>query len=411
MAKELPQVLKGFRDYLPNQQMGRIQIIRKISETFEKFGFAPMDTPALESYDLFAGKIGEEEKLMYKFKDLGDREVALRYDLTVPLVRFLSENKNLPKPFKRYQIGNVWRADKPQKGRFREFMQCDIDIVGSSSALADAEIIAALTAAYNSLEIGTVMVKYNNRQLVDEALTKLSLDKKAIANFMRTLDKLDKIGEAKVIETLGEFGLDKNIFAQYAEIMDEISKKYVTETENLLSDLGVTEKKFDKFLMRGLDYYTGIVFEFVLTGQETFGSVGSGGRYDKLIGSITGTETPAVGGSLGLDRLFAALEDSNKTESAKTVEAIVFNLDENLTSEYLKIATDLRSAGISTEFYFETTKLDKQFKYAENKKIQVAVIYGSEEAKTKKINLKNLQTKDQVTVDRSELIRKIQSFK
>src|SRR6185436_11259823 len=198
MSKEIPQVLKGFRDYLPQEQIARKKIIAKISEVFERFGFAPMDTPALESYSLFAGKIGEEEKLMYKFEDLGGRQVALRYDLTVPLARVVAENKDLPKPFKRYQIGNVWRADKPQKGRYREFMQCDIDVIGSDSVLADTEVIATLNAAYKSLEVGNVVVKINDRKLVDEALTKLKVPKEKIPAFMRTLDKLDKAGEDKI---------------------------------------------------------------------------------------------------------------------------------------------------------------------------------------------------------------------
>src|SRR3989344_4100327 len=156
MSKDIPQILKGFRDYLPQDAMPRKQIISKITAVFERFGFMIMDTPALESFELFQGKLGEEEKLMYKFRDLGEREVALRYDLTVPLARVLAENNNLPKPFKRYQIGNVWRADKPQKGRYREFIQCDIDIIGSNSLLADAEVVAIISEVFKILDIGEV---------------------------------------------------------------------------------------------------------------------------------------------------------------------------------------------------------------------------------------------------------------
>ncbi|MEO8065413.1 MAG: histidine--tRNA ligase [Candidatus Doudnabacteria bacterium] len=407
---EIPQLLKGFRDYLPQDALARKKIISKVSEVFERFGFSPLDTPALEPYELFQGKLGEDEKLMYKFTDLGGREVALRYDLTVPLARVFGQYRDLPMPFKRYQIGNVWRADKPQKGRFREFMQCDIDVIGSSSINADTEVVAALIAAYKSLEIGTFEVKYNDRKLVDEVLTQLKLSKEEIVKFMRTMDKLDKIGEEKVIASLREQGFGKNIWAEYTKLMDESSKAYVIEIEELLASAGVTQKRFDKYLMRGLDYYTGIVFEFTLLEKPEFGSVGSGGRYDNLIENITGVKTPAVGGSIGLDRLLAALEEMDVVAPQTATEVIVFNLDKNLAADYLNMATNLRNAGIDTEFFYETVKLDKQFKYAQAKNMQVAVIYGTEEAKEKKVNLKNLREKEQRTVDLDDLITEVKSM-
>src|SRR3990167_9629614 len=203
MAKEIPQTLKGFRDYLPNEQVVRKQVLNKISETFERFGFLPMDTPVLEYYELLGGKYGDEgEQLMYKFTDQGDRKVAMRYDLTVPLARVMASYPDLPKPFKRYQMALVWRADKPQKGRYRELMQCDVDVVGSNSINADVEVIAAMNAAYKSLEVGNVEVKFNDRKLVDEALGQLQVNRDDVPKFMRTLDKLDKMGKEKVIASL-----------------------------------------------------------------------------------------------------------------------------------------------------------------------------------------------------------------
>src|SRR3989344_3791018 len=270
MAKQIPQLLKGFRDYLPQEQMARKKIISKISEVFERFGFAPMETPALEPYELFKGKIGEDEKLIYKFEDLGGRLVSLRYDLTVPLVRVVSQYKDLPKPFKRYQIGTVWRAEKPQKGRFKELTQCDIDIIGSSSDLADAEVMAALIAAYNSLEIGSFVVKYNNRELVDQALTQLKVPKNMIGDFIRIMDKVAKLGEKKVLEMLLDKGFEKNILSDYSKAIEKISKDYVAKTQNLLSGMGVQNMKFDKYLMRGQDYYTGTIFEFELMEKPEF---------------------------------------------------------------------------------------------------------------------------------------------
>ena len=410
MSKEIPQLLKGFRDYLPQDAAARKKIISKISESFERFGFAPLDTPALESYDLFKGKIGEEEKLMYKFEDLGGREVALRYDLTVPLARVVATNRDLPNPFKRYQIAPVWRADKPQKGRFREFMQCDVDIVGSDSVFADAEVIGAIMSAYKSLEIGNFEVRFNNRALVDEALTKLKISKTDVSVFMRTLDKLDKIGEEKVLASLVEQGFAKDILEKYSELIDESSKPYALEMKNLLSGLGVENMRFDKYLMRGLDYYTGIIFEFGLLEKPEFGSVGSGGRYDNLLEKITGTKIPAVGGSIGLDRLFAAIEEMDVVAPKTAAEVIILNLDKNLTAEYLNMATNLRNAGIDTEFYYEPAKLDKQFKYAEARNMQVAIIFGADESKKRQVNIKNLQEKQQVTVDMADLITEVKSM-
>ena len=411
MAKEIPQILKGFRDYLPQEQLARKKIMQKISEVFERFGFAPMDTPALEYYELLGGKYGEEgEQLMYKFEDQGGRKVAMRYDLTVPMARFVASYPELPKPFKRYQMAPVWRADKPQKGRYREFMQCDVDIIGSDSIIADAEVIATFDAAFKSLEIGEVKVKFNDRKLVDQVLTKLNIVKKDIGNFMRTLDKLDKIGEEKVVESLVEQGFDRNILKKYSQLMEKSSKGYVNQMTQLLSGLGVEQMEFDKYLMRGLVYYTGIVFEFVLVAKPEFGSVCGGGRYDDLLEKTTGVKMPAVGGSIGLDRLFAAIQEMDVVAPQTAAEVIVFNLDENLTADYLNMTTNLRNAGIDAEVVYEPSKLDKQFKYAQAKNMQVAVIFGPDEASARKVTLKNLREKEQRTVDLDDLITEVKSM-
>ncbi|MBX4186892.1 MAG: histidine--tRNA ligase [Candidatus Doudnabacteria bacterium] len=407
---EIPQVLKGFRDYLPQEQIARRKIIAKISEVFERFGFAPIATPSLESYDLFAGKLGEDEKLMYKFDDLGGRKVSLRYDLTVPLARVVANYPDLPKPFKRYQIAEVWRADKPQKGRFREFMQCDADIIGSDSEVADAEVIAALNEAFKVLEIGEVVVRINNRGLIEKALEKIGVKKADRVKFLRIMDKMDKIGAEKVSAALLEEGFAESVLKDYENEVRSMDREYEGRMQNLLAGFGVNNIQFDPYLMRGLDYYTGIIFEFFLKNKTDFGSVGGGGRYDSLIEKISGKPMPAVGGSIGLDRLFAALTDAGLIAPQTAAEVIVFNLDKKLVPDYLNIVTNLRAAGIDAEFYYETTKLDKQFKYAEAKNTKIAVIYGTEEAKKKKVNLKNLQEKQQVTVDMDDLITEVKSM-
>ena len=236
MAKNIPQVLKGFRDYLPQEQTARNKIIAKISEAFERFGFSALQTPALEYYELLAGKYGEEgEKLMYKFKDQGGRMVALRYDLTVPLARVAASYPDLPKPFKRYQIAPVWRAENTQKGRFREFTQCDVDIIGTESRIADAEVIATINSAFSALEIGEVVVKYNNRELIDQALVKLKIGKGKLVPFLRIIDKLDKIGRKEVEKLLADEGFAKGALADYEKQMKVLARPFIEEMQNLLS--------------------------------------------------------------------------------------------------------------------------------------------------------------------------------
>jgi histidyl-tRNA synthetase len=411
MKNDVPQVLKGFRDYLPGEQIARRKIMAKISEVYERFGFAPIETPTVEYYDLLGGKYGEEgERLMYKFEDRGGRAVALRYDLTVPLARVMANYPDLPKPFKRYQMGSSFRAENPQKGRYREFTQCDVDIIGSSSLVADAEVIAAMNSAYGALEVGQVIVKFNDRKLIDAALSELGLDQSKVVPFMRILDKLDKIGEDKVLEELEKIGFQGKEFKGYKDIMATISKPFVAEMKNLLSGLGVANMEFDPFLARGLDYYTGTIFEFVLKDKPEFGSIGGGGRYDNLIGKVSGTDMPAVGGSIGLDRMFAALQDAGLVAPQTAAEVLVLNLDNKLVAEYLNMVTNLRGAGIDAEFYYDAVKLDKQFRYAEAKNMKLAVILGEEELKDRKVNIKDLEAKKQVTVDLDELITEVKSM-
>lgn len=406
-----PQVLKGFRDFLPNEQMARRKIINKISEVFERFGFAPIETPALEYYELLGGKYGEEgEKLMYKFKDQGGRLVALRYDLTVPLARVVSDYPDLPKPFKRYQIGPVWRAENPQKGRFREFYQCDVDIVGSDSLVADAEVVATINEAFVSLEIGEVEVRFNNRVLIDQVLDKLKISKSKVIGFMRAIDKLDKLEKNKVKAMLDDLGFRTGILESYASEMEAEAQTWVEDLEKLLSGFGVINMAFDPFLARGLDYYTSTIFEFVLKNKPEFGSIAGGGRYDKLIGKISGKDTPAVGCSIGLDRLFAALAEMGVIAPQTAAEVLVMNLDQKLMAEYLNIAKNLRDAGIDCEFYYESAKLDKQFKYAESKNMKLAVILGPDEAKKRKVSLKDLEAKEQRTVDLEDLVTEVKSM-
>jgi histidyl-tRNA synthetase len=254
------------------------------------------------------------------------------------------------------------------------------------------------------------VVRINNRSLIDQSLEKIGVKKDDRVKFMRIMDKMDKIGAEKVSEALIEEGFEASIVADYEKTVRQMDSGYESRMTELLAGFGVTNIVFDPYLMRGLGYYTGIIFEFFLKGKTDFGSVGGGGRYDNLIEKFSGKSVPAVGGSIGLDRLFAALTDSGKLAPQTAAEVIVFNLDKKLVPDYLNIATNLRAAGIDTEFYYDTSKLDKQFKYAESKNIQVAVIMGADEAKDRKVNIKNLAEKKQVTVDMEDLITEVKSM-
>jgi histidyl-tRNA synthetase len=400
MIKIEPRLLKGFRDFSPNEQAKRQAMFQKIQGVFERYGFLPLATPALEYKDILLGKIGEDEKLIYSFKDNGDRDVAMRYDLTVPLARYVAQNQGqLVLPFKRYQIAPVWRADNPQRGRFREFYQCDVDVVGSKSLLADAEVIACLCKALETLGLKNYKVRLNDRQ------TMANLSVLAI----RALDKFEKIGVDGVVAEMKEKGLGEDEIDKVKLILEAgnapSAPDTTTELMGLLADLGVAGDKvvFDPIVARGLDYYTGTVFETVLPDKPEFGSICSGGRYDNLVDQFSNQSLPAVGGSIGIDRLIEAMSQMDITQPPSPLTALVLNLDEKLTKDYIKLVSDLRQEGINTEFVYESVKLDKQFKYAENKNVRYTVIMGDKELATGTIQVKDVVSREQTELKREEL--------
>ncbi len=425
MPKIEPRTLKGFRDFLPERQIVRQKMIETIKASFETFGFEPLETPALEYTEILMGKYGDEgDKLMYRFRDNGGRDVALRYDLTIPLARVVAQYDNdIKKPFKRYQISPVWRAENTQKGRFREFYQCDADIVGSTSPLSDAEILAlsANTLCKLGLGNGDFVIRVNSREIISvfyDSL-KLSPEQKQIA--IRMVDKIDKIGKqgveeeleknnfsAKDIKTTLNFAgtkindIEKIGTAQksFPVIKDALNKLSVMVAKALVL---APKAKFviDFSIARGLDYYTGMIFEISLVRAPQFGSVLSGGRYDNLIGMFSNKSVPAVGASIGLDRLISALEELGLIKEQKTIiKVLVVNFDESLADDYLKLATELREAYINTMLYFEPTDLKKQLSYASDRGIQYVLLYGPNEAKEGMIIIKNLAkgTQEKVTI-------------
>lgn len=401
MAKIEVQTPKGFRDFLPADAKSRVYLLEKIKIVLERFGFEPLETPALEYAETLKGKYGEEEKLIYEFTDRGGRQVALRYDQTVPLARVVAQYKDLTKPFKRYQVQPVWRAENPQRGRFREFLQVDFDTIGTESILADAEVILAASQCLEEIGFPDFVIKVNDRSIFQE------LPKTAVA----AIDKLKKIGEDGVFLELKNKGFSPG---EARKILDQVKLKTATplidKLFKTLEDSGLSKDlfAFDPSLARGLDYYTGAIFEVEIEGYSA-GSVGGGGRYDNLIGTFANEKVPAVGFSFGFDRLLEAASELNllpKSESSTKVLVTIFN--EELTGDSLNLTSTLRNAGINTEVYLDPeAKLDKQLKYADNKKIPLVAILGPEEAKKGTVNLKNLTTGEQKELKEAELIKNL----
>ncbi|MFA6158037.1 MAG: histidine--tRNA ligase [Candidatus Paceibacterota bacterium] len=426
MPKIEPRTLKGFRDFLPEQQITRQKFMGIIRASYETFGFEPLETPALEYAEILTGKYGDEgDKLMYRFKDNGDRDVALRYDLTIPLARVAAQYENdLRKPWKRYQISPVWRAENSQKGRYREFYQCDADIVGSTSPLADAEILAlsAGTLVRLGIPASNFVVRVNSREIITAFYETLGFTAEQQVSAMRAVDKIDKIGPEGVTEELVRFGFladDVMAIINFASIriakLDDVPGAIATFPEvagalGKLSDIirsalllaPTTSFIIDFSIARGLDYYTGIIFETNLLKAPQFGAICAGGRYDNLIGTFSNRPIPAVGASIGLDRLLAALEELGITKAEKTTaQALIVNFDESLAPEYLKMASELRNAGVNTILYFDTADLKKQLSYASDKGIKFALMYGTNEAKEGIVVIKDLEkgTQEKVKID------------
>lgn len=411
MTSSKSQTLKGFRDFLPEKMAIRREVINRLKRVFEKYGFAELQTPSLEYQEVLRGKYGEgAEKLMYLFKDPGGREVGLRYDLTVPLARVIASHQDLPKPFKRYQIQPVWRAEKPQKGRYREFVQCDIDIVGSSSALADAEILALTSDALKALKFTSFKIKVNSREVLFSSMKDVGIPKEKWSTILRSIDKLDKKSQEEIEKELSEKGFtSKQIQDMLSVILNAKPDKFLNGVIKNAKAMGAKNIEFSPTLSRGLDYYTGPIFEAVVD-EPKIGSIAGGGRYDNLLGDLGGLDLPATGTSFGLDRLVDVIEELNLWPNiSKTPTVILVTVfSPELLDESIKIASLFRGENINTEIYpSENAKLDKQLKYADKKNIPWITIIGPEEVKTGKVVLKNLTTGKQKVLAVENLIKEI----
>lgn len=425
-----PRILKGFRDALPSLEISRKEIQRSLEHSFENFGFVPIDTPVLEYREVLLGKGGgETDKQVYAFQDHGSRDVAMRFDLTVPFARFMAAHAaELVLPFKRYHIAKVWRGENTQRGRYREFYQCDFDIVGTDCAAADFEILFMIKNSLEKLGVQGFRIHLAHRGIFNAFLEQLGLEKEGV-EILRTVDKLSKVGEETVKELLEPLtGSEKGaLILEYiraektpAQTLEKLTRlvgadnpsiSRVGELFRLAEQTGIDEMVIlDPAITRGLDYYTGVVYETFLTDLPELGSVCSGGRYNNLAGLYTRQELPGVGASIGLDRLLAGLEELGRL-SAKdtTTRVLVFNMADSLMGHYFYLAQELRNHDISSEIFLESRKMNKQFQFAERKGIPWALICGDDEMKAGKMNLKNLMTRDSheaITLDEAVAILK-----
>ena len=381
------QTLKGFRDFLPSEAQKRRFLRSRMEQIFEKWGYQPLETPTVEPLELFAGEIGEDEQLFYRFKDWGDRDVMLRYDQTAPTCRVIGEKFNdLVFPFRRYQIQPAFRAEKPQKGRYREFTQADLDIFGVASPTADAEIIAVTLDLCRSLGFTKAVALINNRDLMKD------IPYPAIA----AIDKLEKIGAEKVISEMISKGIAKEQAEKYLEKVKNIKPDSVINTIfSYLKDSGIPDDwyRFEPTLARSFSYSQGPIWEIVIPGY-TAGSVGGGERYDKLLERISGRDIGATGIGIGFDRLLEACEQFNLIPPLSSVPRVLVSVfSKELYSPAIQLSSSLRQSGIPVEIYPDPdTKLDKQFKYASRRGIPYVAVLGPEEIEKNLIGLKYLET-------------------
>jgi histidyl-tRNA synthetase len=413
-----PKVLKGFRDSTPSQEITRKQVIATLEHDFSLHGFVPIDTPVLEYTEVLLGKGGgETDKQIFHFADNGGRDVALRFDLTVPFARFMAGHLHeLALPFKRFHIAKVWRGENPQRGRFREFYQCDFDIVGIDSAHADVEILSMMHSALSALGLTHFTIRVAHRGLFNAFLSHIGVLDNSV-EILRTVDKLRKIGEEAVVAQLSDITKDRaaanSILAyintdasgSYDSVLDQLSLLAGGETEHtdrmrtifgLLDELGIGDSFcLDPSITRGLDYYTGVVYETFLDDLPSIGSVCSGGRYNDLATLYTKEHLPGVGSSIGLDRLLAALEElgSPLIKDTASSDVIILNQDEKLRPHYHKFAAQLRKSGLRCDMYLADRKMGAQFKYAEQNHIPFAILFSEQEVEQQRCTVRHLATR------------------
>ncbi len=457
MKKQKPALLKGTRDFAPEVMIKRNFILDQIKDTFRKYGFLPLETPSIERLDVLTGKYGEEgDQLIFKILNSGDfldkiaeqelaegykklipkiSKRALRYDLTVPFARFVSMNRGeINFPFKRFQIQPVWRGDRPQKGRYQEFYQCDADVVGTNSLLCEAEIILMIHEVFARLGIQNYDLKINNRKILS-GLAEIMDEKDRQGDLFVALDKLDKIGLEQVIEELKNKGFSDQALAHLEPVLNpseqgqldylktafqhsEVGQKGIQEIEEIMQlvstytgESNLTEThhlQLDLTLARGLTYYTGAIFEVKST-EVSIGSLVGGGRYDDLTGIFGLPDMSGVGFSFGIDRLYDVMDELGlfPEDAGLSTHVMFVNFDENAQNYILPLLHKFRQAGLNCEIYPEAAKLKKQMNYANAKQIPYVILVGSEEMQTNKLSLKNMESGEQQKLTYAEIITQL----
>lgn len=420
-----PRTLKGFRDHLPAQALAREKILDTARRVYRSYGFAPIDTPALEYLEILTGKGSEEtDKQLYRFTDHGGRDVGMRFDLTVPFARFCAQHiATLGTPFKRYHMATVWRGENTQRGRYREFMQCDFDTIGTTSPVADLEMVLVVHDLLRAIGIERFTIRVNDRRVLSGVLAALGLAGRS-TDVLRSLDKLGKAtpdavraeleahgvtpeAAAKLLSLAQLAGPPVEVLAGLEQIVgdSDAGRAGVAALRQLLDGVaqaGVAEGRvvIDPSIARGLDYYTGIVLESFLDDLPSLGSICSGGRYDNLAGLYTKQSLPGVGASLGIDRLLAGLEELGRLELVETpAEVFLVHFDEAHLVDYLRIAAALRRAGMAVEFFPEAKRVGQQLKLAAKRGFPTALVIGSDEFAAGTAQFKNLATQASTTID------------
>lgn len=446
----------GFRDFLPRQAERRKRVFSIIEEVYQSYGFEPLETPTMERLTTLLGKYGDEgDQLIFKVLQRGDKltralakedaseldlsEMGLRYDLTVPLARIVAEYRNdLPRYFKRYQLAPVWRADRPQKGRFREFYQCDVDVVGSKSMTVEAEVTSALAEVLRRLEFGNFQIHLNHRKLLSALLEHTGVPPEKHSDALVAIDKLDKIGKDGVIKELNEREISDEIIARLLPLFDAPNTKKADGSHDNQAALAHLEAQIghlpdgrqaldeltqilafsaggpaaphlmlDPYLARGLSYYTGAIFE--IRSDEFSGSLGGGGRYDNLIGMFSKESLPACGFSLGIERIFVLMEEREMFHDEKSnIDVLVTLWNDEFTPHSMQLANELRAQGLRVDLYPDTDKYARQFKYADQRRIPLVAILAPGELEEGVVSVKDLVSGSQDRVKRDELSAWIQ---
>lgn len=435
-----PSILSGFMELLPKDQMLFNNMLETIKNTYESFGFIPLDTPVIEKSEILLAKSGgETEKQIYRFTK-GDSDLSLRFDLTVPLARYVAQHAGeLVFPFRRYHIGKVYRGERPQKGRFREFYQCDIDIIGNEtlSVINEAEILAVIYQTFTALNLGAFTIRINNRKILNGYFGALGIENKA--DVLRCVDKLDKIGADAVKKELNLVGVNEEVadkiirfvtikgktdeiiislkellkqFNQQEDLQVKLFEEGIYELEKVagfIRSFGIPEKNFavDLTIARGLDYYTGTIYETILNDYSSIGSVCSGGRYENLASSYTNKKLPGVGISIGLSRLFYQLREAGllgEGSNSTPTKLLIIPMAE-MTEKALELGTFIRNNGIPTEVYLNEGKMGKKFGYADKLGIPFALAVGEDEISKGLYKLKNMTTGEQTELTKEDIIK------